>query len=82
ARVRTSVDTSGDRIQAKIRNAAEMKIPYLAVVGPRDAQASKVSIRARGIQKNLGQMDLDQFVAAIRSEIDTKGTETVSARFS
>ncbi|MCH8269616.1 MAG: threonine--tRNA ligase [Planctomycetes bacterium] len=80
ARVRTSVDTSGDRIQAKIRNAAEMKIPYLAVVGPRDAQASKVSIRARGIQKDLGQMDLDQFVTAIRTEIDTKGTESVASQ--
>lgn len=79
--MRVTVDRSGNRIQGKIRNAAEMKIPYLAVVGPRDAQASKVSIRARGIQKDLGQMDLDQFVAAIRSEIDTKGTESVASQF-
>jgi threonyl-tRNA synthetase len=81
ARVRVTVDTSGDRIQAKIRNAAEMKIPYLVVVGPRDAEAGKVSVRARGIQKDLGQMDLDAFVEAIKAEVASKGTDSVAATF-
>lgn len=35
SRARVTVDESDERIQAKIRNASEMKIPYLFVVGPR-----------------------------------------------
>ena len=43
--LRCTVDTSNDRIQAKIKVAAEEKIPYLLVVGPRDAESRSVSLR-------------------------------------
>jgi threonyl-tRNA synthetase len=75
--VRATIDDSNERVQAKIRTAAEMKIPYQLIVGPRDAQAGAVSVRARGIQKDLGSLDKDQFVQAIEREISTRGTETV-----
>ncbi|MCZ6850490.1 MAG: threonine--tRNA ligase, partial [Planctomycetota bacterium] len=52
--VRATVDDSDDRIQAKIRVAAQMKIPYLLVVGPNDQQRNEVSVRARGIRRDLG----------------------------
>ncbi|GIW74734.1 MAG: hypothetical protein KatS3mg103_1256 [Phycisphaerales bacterium] len=81
AGLRAKLDDSGDRIQAKIRHAAEMRIPYLAIVGPRDAQAGQVSVRARGIQKDLGSMPLDAFVQALAEERDTKGQRTVRDRF-
>ena len=45
--VRATVDTCDERIQAKIRTAADMKIPWLLVVGPRDAEANNVSVRMR-----------------------------------
>ena len=80
-RVRATVDCGNDRVQAKIREAAEMKIPYMLVVGPRDAEAGNVSVRAHGIQKDLGAMPLDEFVEAISDEIASKGKQTVKERF-
>jgi len=80
AGLRASVDDSGDRIQAKIRHAAEMRTPYLAVVGPRDAEGGQVSVRARGEHKDLGAMPLDAFVAALADERDSKGERTVRDR--
>ncbi len=81
AGVRASADFGNDRVQAKIKVAAEMKIPYLLVVGPRDEDAGVVSVRARGIQKDLGAMELATFVSAIGEEISTKGKQTVVESF-
>jgi threonyl-tRNA synthetase len=81
AGVRATADFSGDRIQAKIKNASDWKIPYLLVVGPKDEELGKVSVRARGIQKDLGQLGLDEFVSGIKSEIESRGASTVAARF-
>jgi threonyl-tRNA synthetase len=69
AGVRAGADLSDDRIQAKIKAAAEEKVPYLLVVGPRDAEAGTVSLRVRGIERDLGAMPLSAFVEAIRREI-------------
>ncbi|MGP1309039.1 MAG: threonine--tRNA ligase [Phycisphaerales bacterium] len=79
--VRTSVDESSDRIQAKVKVAADEKIPYMLVVGPRDAEQRAVSVRARGIQKDLGSMPMDDFVELLAEEIETKGARTVVERF-
>jgi threonyl-tRNA synthetase len=45
-RVRASVDESNERIQAKIKVAADEKVPYQLIVGPRDEAEGKVSVRA------------------------------------
>ena len=68
AGVRASLDDGNDRVQAKIKHAAEMKTPYMAVVGPRDAEEGKVSVRARGVQHDLGALALHEFVAGVRKE--------------
>lgn len=81
AGVRATLDESNDRIQAKVKVAADDKVPYMLVVGPRDAEQRAISLRARGIQKDLGSMPLDEFVAALRREIDSRAAETVAARF-
>ncbi len=81
AGVRATLDESNDRIQAKVKVAADDKVPYMLVVGPRDAEQRAISLRARGIQKDLGSMPLAEFVAAIRREIDGRAAETVAARF-
>jgi threonyl-tRNA synthetase len=52
--IRVSSDLSNDRVQAKVKVAADEKIPYMLIVGPRDAEANNVSVRARGIEKDLG----------------------------
>jgi len=81
ANVRATIDASNERVQAKIRSGAEEKIPYLLVVGPRDAEGGTVSVRARGVQKDLGAMPLDDFVGALREEISTRGATSVIDHF-
>jgi threonyl-tRNA synthetase len=79
AGLRATVDASNERVQGRIRAAAEEKIPYTAVVGPRDAEARKVSVRAFGVEANLGEMALDAFVDGLAREQSTRGAETVRA---
>jgi threonyl-tRNA synthetase len=74
AGVRVTLDDSPERIQGKIKAATEWKIPYLLVVGERDAEAKAVSVRARGVQENLGAMGASEFVAAVSEEIKTRSS--------
>jgi threonyl-tRNA synthetase len=79
--LRATLDESNDRIQGKIKQAADMKVPYCAVVGPRDAEGRKVSVRAFGIEANLGEMGFDAFVDGLEREHRTRGQSTVRASF-
>ena len=81
AGVRASLDASDERIQAKIKVGTEAKVPYLLVVGPRDEAASQVSVRARGIQKDLGALPLERFVEEIRREIVTRAASSALEAF-
>jgi threonyl-tRNA synthetase len=75
AGVRVTLDESNDRIQGKIKAAAEMKIPYLLIVGPRDAEQNAVSVRIRGMEKDAGAMPLEKFVEGIKAEISGRRAE-------
>ncbi|MDX2115620.1 MAG: threonine--tRNA ligase [Planctomycetota bacterium] len=70
--LRARVDDSDERIQGKIKVAAEEKIPYLLVVGPRDAETRSVSVRIRGQEKDAGARPLDAFAAELAHEIETR----------
>ncbi len=75
--VRSSVDDSNERVQAKIKHGSQWKIPYLAVVGPRDAEEGNVSVRAFGIEKDLGAMNAEAFADAIAAEVASKGASSL-----
>ena len=77
AGLRAEIDESGERIQAKIRVASTLKIPYLLIVGPRDQQRREVSVRARGIQRNLGALPLETFVRSVTGEVSSRGRDTL-----
>jgi threonyl-tRNA synthetase len=62
AGLRAHVDDRSERMQAKLREAEEQKIPVMAVVGDRDAEAGAVSPRIRGEEPTQG-VPLDTFVA-------------------
>ncbi|MEO0513205.1 MAG: threonine--tRNA ligase [Planctomycetota bacterium] len=81
AGLRATIDESGERVQAKIKHAADERVPYLAVVGPRDEDSGVVSVRARGIQKDLGTIDLERFVELAATEYRTRGTERIVDAF-
>lgn len=76
AGLRATVDQSNERVNAKIKVAQEMKVPYMLVVGGRDEQAGTVSVRERA-KGDLGAMPLQAFVSQARREIDSHGQEVV-----
>ena len=67
--LRAGLDAGDERLNAKVRAAAELKIPYVLVVGPRDEENQTVSVRVHGIEKDLGAVALDDFVQAIAKEV-------------
>jgi threonyl-tRNA synthetase len=79
--VRATADLNNDRVQGKIKSAARMKIPYSAVVGPRDEEAGAVNVRAFGIKDALGSLPIDEFVEGIVEEIVCKGSTRLVERF-
>ncbi len=62
AGLRAEVDARSERMQAKLREAQEQKIPVMVVVGDRDAEAGAVSPRLRTGESSQG-VPLDDFVA-------------------
>ncbi|MFP6738308.1 MAG: His/Gly/Thr/Pro-type tRNA ligase C-terminal domain-containing protein, partial [Planctomycetota bacterium] len=79
--IRVTRDESDERIQAKIKVGAEEKVPYLLVVGPRDAEKREVSVRALGTEENLGAMPLDEFVRRMAAEVADRGATTARSFF-
>jgi len=65
---RVEIDTSAEKLGAKIREATLMKVPYQVVVGPRDEAAGQISVRSRA-DGDLGAMKLDEFTARLRAEL-------------
>ena len=71
AGLRVDVDLSAERMQKKIRDAQTLKIPYMLVIGDREAEAQSVAVRLRS-GKDLGAMPLEKFLARIRQEAETR----------
>ncbi len=69
--IRAEVDTSGDRMQAKIRNAQLQKIPYMLVIGDREVQNRTVSVRLR-TEKDLGSKSLPDFMVMVKALVEAK----------
>jgi threonyl-tRNA synthetase len=69
--IRADVDYSSERMQKKIRDAQLQKIPYMLVVGEREAAEGKVAVRLRS-GKDLGPMPLDTFIARLKGEAESR----------
>jgi len=72
--VRAEVDARGERMNAKIRDAQLQKIPYMLVVGDKEAAADAVSVRLR-TNVDLKSMPLGTFMERIKGIIGTKSQE-------
>ena len=70
-RIRTELDLRTETLQAKIRDALFLKIPYILVVGEREQKSGKVSIRERD-RTDLRQMTTDEIIAKIKADIEKK----------
>lgn len=71
AGMRVSGDYRAEKLGAKIRDAQLELIPYMMIVGPRDAENGTVSVRDR-IDGDLGAMTVAEAIAKLQSEIDAK----------
>jgi len=71
AKLRVTVDSRNERMQGKIRDAQLKKVPYMLVVGDREAEAKAAAVRVRG-GGDLGAMPLTEILARLTMERDTK----------
>jgi threonyl-tRNA synthetase len=69
---RVHLDDRNEKLQAKIRDAQLQKIPYMLVVGGKEAEAGTVSVRHRA-KGDLGARPLDDFITTLNAEIAQKG---------
>ena len=69
--VRVHVDSRNEKMNAKIREHAMQKVPFLLVVGDKEAEAGKVNVRTRGKEKTE-DMPAAEFVEKIRNVIAEK----------
>lgn len=71
AGLRTSVDERSERMNAKIRDAQNQKIPYMLVIGDKEIENQEVSLRLRN-GENPGAMPVADFLARAREDIAKK----------
>ena len=69
--VRVHVDSRNEKMNAKIREHAMQKVPFLLVVGDKEAEAGKVNVRTRGKEKTQ-DMPAAEFVEKIRKLVEQK----------
>jgi threonyl-tRNA synthetase len=64
-------DDRNEKLQAKIRDAQMQKIPYMLIIGGKEAEAGTVSVRQR-TKGDLGARSLEQFIRDLREEVDSR----------
>nr|MDQ3602841.1 threonine--tRNA ligase [Actinomycetota bacterium] len=69
--LRVEVEDSQNSMQKKIRENSRQKIPYLLIVGDREADAGSVNVRRRG-EKQQEEMDLGNFAEAVSREVSSR----------
>lgn len=68
AGIQAEVNAGKERMQAKIRGAQNMKIPYMLVVGDKETASVQIAVRLRS-GEDLGAMSLEDFLARARKDI-------------
>ena len=69
--VRVEIDGRNEKMNAKIREHAMQKVPFLLVMGDKEAEAGKVNVRTRGKEKTE-DLPVEDFVEKIKNLIVTK----------
>jgi threonyl-tRNA synthetase len=71
ADLRCAVDISDEKIGAKIAKSHAEKIPYMLVVGPKEAESNTVNVRIRG-SRETRTVPVEQFLATAKKKIADK----------
>lgn len=73
-RFRVESDLRNEKINYKIREHSLQKIPYLLIVGEKEARANQVSVRARG-GIDLGAMSIESFARQLAQDVESKRSQ-------
>ena len=68
---RAEIDERSEKVNYKIREAQLTKIPYMLVIGDREASEAQVAVRNRK-HGDQGAQSLDQFVAGLKTLVESK----------
>ena len=79
AGIRVEVDTRAEKIGYKIREAQMQKVPYMVIVGQKEEEEGLVSVRSR-FAGDEGQKNPEEFIKALKKEIDSKIQREVKAQ--
>ena len=71
---RVEVDHRNEKIGKKIREAQLEKVPFMLVIGDKEAESGTVSVRHRA-DGDLGVMEIDAFMAQLKELVDTKANK-------
>jgi threonyl-tRNA synthetase len=77
AGIRVEVDARNEKMNAKIREFALQKIPFILVVGDKEAEAGQVNVRVRGQEKAEGTLSAADFLKRVKKLNDSKTTQLV-----
>ena len=72
--IRVELDDSNEKVGYKIRKAQLEKVPYMVVLGAKEVEANTIAVRTRK-GEDLGQMPINEFIAKVQKEVETKGIE-------
>ena len=72
AGIRAHLDDRSETLNYRIREAETMKVPYMAVIGKREAEAGTLAVRARGTGKKQEVLPVAGFLARVTEEIRTR----------
>jgi len=81
AGIRVQLDDRSETLKYKIAEGMRLKVPYLAVVGKREAEQGTiaVSVRGAGEKQHPVPVPVDEFIARVREEISTRALELRAA---
>jgi threonyl-tRNA synthetase len=69
---RVHLDDRSETLNYRIREAETLKIPYMAVVGKREAENDSLALRVRGAGKKQDVMPVADFIAMVEDQITTR----------
>ncbi len=72
AGIRAHLDARSDTLNYRIRDGEMMKVPYMAVVGKREAEAGTIAVRERGQGKKQEVVDVGAFIERVTGEIRSR----------
>ena len=70
--IRASLDLRNEKIGFKIREHTIQRVPYLLIIGDREAESGAVAVRTRD-GKDLGAMPVESFIQGLNAEIASRG---------